>query len=573
MVTRQFFILLLLAIGVAHPAFALSKIEASVDRNPVMEGEYFVLNISVDDEVDTGKLDTSALLKDFIVGRTSVSRSTQIMNFDAVKETRWQVLLAPKKQGQLTIPAFSIDGVSSSPIPLKVVETGSQPAQMNNLFIDAKVSTDEAYVGQLITYKVKLYLAVELQRGVLSAPVIEGAQIKQIGEDRDGSEIVDGRRYRVIERTYGIIPDLPGQVNIKGATFAGDVLVESQRRGGMFGFNESRPMQAGAPSLTVQVNPAPTSFQGQWLVADLVALKENFPEDIKKFTVGSPITRTITLLASNADENSLPDIVQTLPDELKSYPEKPQRQTFVRDAQIVSQYSITSAIVPSKAGTFTLPEIKVPWWNPRLKRQETATLPARTIIVEGGAVSDTPAQPTWETNSAADKGWSWLTTVFAALWLVTLVAWIITLVAWRRALKNQTAAPIAVNSSISSAQSVTASGLKGLEQACASGDVSRIMLQLQRYFSELQQTPMTLDKIAEQSPQLAAAIQQLQIKAYSAKADKSHHTDSANTSSANSNNTNSHLSAECTALLNAVKACEHKHSNTKSAPLSPLNPK
>ncbi|MGE6453510.1 BatD family protein [Shewanella baltica] len=569
MVIRQFFILLLLAIGVAHPAFALSKIEASVDRNPVMEGEYFVLNISVDDEIDTGKLDTSALLKDFIVGRTSVSRSTQIMNFDAVKETRWQVLLAPKQKGQLTIPAFTIDGISSAPIPLKVVETGSQPAQMNNLFIDAKVSTDEAYVGQLITYKVKLYLAVELQRGVLSAPVIEGAQIKQIGEDKDGSEIVDGRRYRVIERTYGIIPDLPGQVNIKGATFAGDVLVESQRRGGMFGFNESRPMQAGAPSLTVQVNPAPTSFQGQWLVADLVVLKENFPEDIKEFTVGSPITRTMTLLASNADENSLPDIVQTLPNELKSYPEKPQRQTFVRDAQIVSQYSITSAIVPSKAGTFTLPEVKVPWWNPHLKRQETATLPARTIVVTGGAVTDTPAQAAWQANSAADNNDSWMIKVFAALWLITLVAWIITLIAWRRALKKPSAAPTTINASMSSAQSVNVAGLQGLEQACASGDVSRIMLQLQRYFSELQQAPMTLDKIAEQSPQLAKAIQQLQIAAYSAKANANSHTDSANTNSADTNK----LTAECAALLNAVKACDHKHSNPKSVPLSPLNPK
>ncbi|MCS6101121.1 BatD family protein [Shewanella baltica] len=569
MVIRQFFILLLLAIGVAHPAFALSKIEASVDRNPVMEGEYFVLNISVDDEIDTGKLDTSALLKDFIVGRTSVSRSTQIMNFDAVKETRWQVLLAPKQKGQLTIPAFTIDGISSAPIPLKVVETGSQPAQMNNLFIDAKVSTDEAYVGQLITYKVKLYLAVELQRGVLSAPVIEGAQIKQIGEDKDGSEIVDGRRYRVIERTYGIIPDLPGQVNIKGATFAGDVLVESQRRGGMFGFNESRPMQAGAPSLKVQVNPAPTSFQGQWLVADLVVLKENFPEDIKEFTVGSPITRTMTLLASNADENSLPDIVQTLPNDLKSYPEKPQRQTFVRDAQIVSQYSITSAIVPSKAGTFTLPEVKVPWWNPHLKRQETATLPARTIVVTGGAVTDAPAQASWQANSAADNNGSWMIKVFAALWLITLVAWIITLIAWRRALKNQSAAPTTINASMSSAQSVNVAGLQGLDQACASGDVSRIMLQLQRYFSELQQAPMTLDKIAEQSPQLAQAIQQLQIAAYSAKADANSHTDSANTNCADTNK----LTVECAALLNAVKACEHKYSNPKSAPLSPLNPK
>jgi len=347
------------------------------------------------------------------------------------------------------------------------------------------------------------------------------------------------------------------------------VLVESQRRGGMFGFNESRPMQAGAPSLTVQVNPAPTNFQGQWLVADLVVLKENFPEDIKEFTVGSPITRTITLLASNADENSLPDIVQTLPNELKSYPEKPQRQTFVRDAQIVSQYSITSAIVPSKAGTFTLPEVKVPWWNPRLKRQETATLPARTIVVIGGAVTDAPAQASWQANSAADNNDSWMIKVFAALWLTTLVAWIITLIAWRRALKNQSAAPTAINASMSSAQSVNVAGLQGLEQACASGDVSRIMLQLQRYFSELQQAPMTLDKIAEQSPQLAQAIQQLQIAAYSAKADANSHTDSANTNSADTNK----LTVECAALLNAVKACEHKHSNPKSAPLSPLNPK
>ncbi|PTA49801.1 hypothetical protein C9I43_04325 [Shewanella morhuae] len=553
MVIRQFFILLLLAIGVVNPAFALTKIEATVDRNPVMLGEYFVLNISVDDEIDTGKLDTSALLRDFIVGRTSVSRSTQIMNFDAVKETRWQVLLAPKQKGQLTIPAFSIDGINSAPIPLQVVESGGQPAQMKNLFIDAKVSTDEAYVGQLITYKVKLYLAVELQRGVLSAPVIEGGQIKQVGEDKDGSEIVDGRRYRVIERTYGIIPDLPGQINIKGATFAGDVLVESQRRGGMFGFNESRPMQAGAPSLTVQVNPAPASFLGQWLVADLVVLKETFPEDITEFTVGSPITRTITLLASNADENSLPDINQTLPDELKLYPEKPQRQTFVREAQIVSQYSISSAIVPSKAGTFTLPEINIPWWNPHLKREETATLPARTIVVKGGAITDTPTAPAWQANSTADNNNSWMVKAFAALWLITLVVWIITLIAWRRALKNQVTAPIALNS----APAATISGLHSLEKACASGDVGHIMLQLQRYFSELEQTPMTLDKIAEQSLPLAEAIQQLQLAAYSA----------------NANNANPHLSAQCAALLNAVKTYQRQHSKPKSVALSPLNPR
>ncbi|WP_297897270.1 BatD family protein [Shewanella sp.] len=562
MVKKHFFILLLLVIGALSPAYALTKLEASVDRNPVMEGEYFVLNISADDELDTGKLDTSILLKDFIVGRTSVSRSTQIMNFDAVKETRWQVLLAPKQKGQLTIPSFSIDGVSSAEIPLKVVESGSQPMQANNLFIDAKVSTDEAYVGQLITYKVKLYLAVELQRGVLNAPVVEGAQIKQIGEDKDGSEIVDGRRYRVIERTYGIIPDLPGQVNIKGATFSGDVLVESQRRGGMFGFNESRPMQAGAPSLTVQINPPPESFQGQWLVADLVALKENFPEEINEFTVGSPITRTITLLASNADENSLPDIVPALPSELKSYPEKPQRQTFVRDAQVISQYSITSAIVASKAGTFTLPEVKVPWWNPRLKRQETATLPARTIIVKGGVSTDVPPAPAWQANSAADSGGTWLTKVFAALWLVTLILWVITLIAWRRA-RNPQALIHHDQPEIASV-----SGLRGLEQACAQGQASDILQQLQQYFSQMHGCAMTLDKIASLSPALSQAISQLQQSAYGAQA-KSAHAKSAQAEASQSTD----LKVAISALLTAVKAYDKRPSSNTHLSLSPLNPR
>ena len=551
MVIRQFFILLILCIAVINPAFALSKLEASVDRNPVMEGEYFVLNVSADDEVDTGKLDTSILLKDFIVGRTSVSRSTQIMNFDAVKETRWQVLLAPKQKGQLTIPSFSIDGVSSAEIPLRVVEAGAQPEQAKNLFIDAKVSTDEAYVGQLITYKVKLYLAVELQRGVLNAPVIEGAQIKQIGEDKDGSEIIEGRRYRVIERTYGIIPDLPGQVNIKGATFSGDVLVESQRRGGMFGFNESRPMQAGAPSLSIQVEPAPTSFQGQWLVADLVALKESFPEDVKEFTVGSPITRTLTLLASNADENSLPDIAQNLPSELKSYPEKPQRQSFVRDAQIVSQYSITSAIVPSKAGTFTLPEVKVPWWNPHLKRQEMATLPARTIQVKGGAVVDTPIEPNWQANTSTNSESHWSANLFALLWLVTLVAWAVTFVAWRRALKRQTT----VNTPVAAQPLTLGSGLKGLEQACAKGNVSDILQQLQQYYSEQAARPMTLDKIAAQSSELAEAIRQLQALAYGGKT-----------------NSDAQLASAAKALLSAVKSGKLHPMAQQSTPLRPLNP-
>ncbi len=174
MVTRLIPLLLLCLLPLK--ALALTQLQASVDRNPVTESEYFMLSVVADDELEAQALDTSALLKDFIVGRTSVSRSTQIINFDARKETRWQVMLAPKTTGQVTIPALSIDGVSSDAIELKVMPAGSRPEAQKNLFLRTSISAKEAYVGQLLTYKVKLFLAVELQRGVLSAPSISGAR-------------------------------------------------------------------------------------------------------------------------------------------------------------------------------------------------------------------------------------------------------------------------------------------------------------------------------------------------------------------------------------------------------------
>ncbi|WP_244859217.1 BatD family protein [Shewanella dokdonensis] len=291
MVKLRFPLWLLLATLLPLKALALTELQASVDKNPVPQGEYIALTVTADDDLQSQALDTSALLKDFIVGRTSVGRSTQIINFDTRKETRWQILIAPKQLGQVTIPAFDINGVKSNPIQLQVVDSSSQPQQMKNLFLRTSISSDEAYVGQLLTYKVKLYLAVDLQRGVLSTPNIEGAQIKQIGDDKDSNEIVNGRRYRVIERTYSIIADNPGKLMINGVNFSGDVLMNSPSSG-MFSFQESRPVQAQGDSLVVSINPIPKSYVGDWLVADLVALRKT-GKIIKAMRPGNPLPETL----------------------------------------------------------------------------------------------------------------------------------------------------------------------------------------------------------------------------------------------------------------------------------------
>lgn len=546
MVIRSLLTFALLALLLSNPAYALTKVETSVDKNPAIEGEYLVLTIKADDNIDNANLDTTALLKDFIVGRTSVSRSTQIMNFDASKETRWQILLAPKKAGIVTIPALTIDNVSSAPISLQVASAGSQPEQMKNLFIRASLSSEEAYVGQLITYKVKLYLAVELQRGVLSAPNIEGAQLKQLGDDNDTTELLDGRRYRVIERTYSIIADKPGTLLLSGASFSGDVLVEASRRGGMFSFNESRPMQAKAAPDEITILPIPKHFHGKWLVSDLVVLKEEWPEDgsDKPIEIGTPITRNISLLASNTDDTSLPEIDIPLPDSFKTYPEKPQRQTFVREKQVVSQLTQTTAIVPTQAGTYTLPEITVPWWNSRTKKQEVATLPERTItVVSSGNTSDITPPPISTTIETATGFWPYLTTLFALLWLTTLFL-------WRRQYQTLTTGIAKKTVATANAKPRDQTGLSQLESACQQGQPGAIILALQGYFSQQYAYEMTLTEIASLSDDLKRAINELQRSAYG----------------------QHQLALDTKALLMAVKRAPLKHPLASQSALAPLNP-
>ncbi|ABV87925.1 BatD family protein [Shewanella pealeana] len=507
MVIRHIFLLAIIALTAAFPASAITSLQASVDRNPVMEGESLILTVTADDDLNSGKLDTSKLLKDFIVGRTSISRSKQIMNFDASNETRWQVLLSPKNIGTVTIPAFTIDGISSNPISLSVVKTGSQPQQMKDIFMRANLSSKQAYVGQMLTYKVKLYLALELQRGVLNAPNLEGAQIKQLGEDKDSTDVVNGRRYRVIERNYAIVADQPGELTIDGASFAGDVMVQSRRNGAMFSFNESRPTQTQAPKMTVLIKPIPADYHGQWLVSDLVVLKEDWPETQTEFKVGDPITRTINLLASNADETSLPDIVIKSPSALKAYPEKPQRNTFLRDNQMVSQLTQTTAIVATQAGTYTLPEIKVPWWNPHLNKQQFATLPARTITVTGGAAIE-PIQPQITTPSSNTHAgfWPWISLVLGCLWVITLLLW----------LKERRNKQVAPNIESSAKAPLAVSGLTNLQTACHTKDPTGVLNALTRYYGELYQRPMTLSQIAATDINLSDCINQLQQAAYGA---------------------------------------------------------
>ena len=142
-------------------ALSLEHVSASIDANPVIQGESFILEIVADDEVSISAFDSSSLLQDFIVGRTSTTTGTRMVNGSTTRETRWSTVLVPKKLGKIIIPAFDIENKKTAPIAVVVIEPSNKEAQQQrDIYITSEISSKEVYVQQQLTLKIKLYVGV-----------------------------------------------------------------------------------------------------------------------------------------------------------------------------------------------------------------------------------------------------------------------------------------------------------------------------------------------------------------------------------------------------------------------------
>ncbi|WP_155695495.1 BatD family protein [Psychrosphaera haliotis] len=369
------------------------ELNASVDRNPVMERESFVLKIEANDSVNTNDLDLSSLQKTgFIVGRTATGSQTQIINGSIQKSTTWSVVLTAKQQGTYAIPALKLANASTSPIEVNVVRAStSKNYKDESIFIKNTLETNNLYVQQSVKLTTKLYISpqVQLQSGSLSEPTLDGALIQQQGKDKDATEIINGIRYRVIERIYTITPQSSGDFTVVSPTFNGDVTAPSRRRSAFSSFSQSKPVTAFGQDFTINVQPIPTSYTGVWLPSSIVQLNEEWSPSKDTFDVGEPITRTITLTALNVNEEQLPEVSGQYPANVKVYPDQSKTHSVVRQNALVSQRITSEAVVANAPGTYTFPEVKVTWFNTKTKRQDVATLPAKTITVVGNEITST----------------------------------------------------------------------------------------------------------------------------------------------------------------------------------------
>ena len=498
------------------------EVNAEIDKNPVIVDESFTLTVTANDDVPRNAFRSDALLNTFIVGATSVDRSTSIINGQMERQTRWRVNLIARRAGQFEIPSFNIDGVRTSPIVVDVIEPSTSPSERGPVFMTTEIDNHTPYVQQQVRYTVRLHLAQTLENGSISPPDVANADIQQASNDDDQQEIIDGQRYRVITRTYFITPRRSGELVIQGSRFDGQVRDTSSRSFATF----SRPQHVAtlAPDVTLSVQPQPSDYPGHWLPSEQVVLTEEWDTD-RRLIVGEPINRHITLTAQGVRDEQLPDIQVEYPAGLRFYPERTDRDSFSRQGQRVAQAQFRGVIIPAHAGTFELPSIDIQWWDVNAEQVRTASIPARTIEVfaPAGGIESPLAQehqPDLTTPVGVDNpsvapshsfGWVIGVALLAVLWLATLV---IALVLWRR-LKNTS-----LTSNHHGDQLVPATSresLRLLKQACQRNDATAAYTALNAWLTTTELNASSPSQLSEvsQNEMLTNAINSLEASLFS----------------------------------------------------------
>lgn len=476
-------LIIILISGLSGQVLA-ATVKAQVDRNPVSLDESFQLTLTVEGSVD-GEPDLEVLKKDFDIIGHNQSNNIQIINGSVSRQSQWSLTLMPKSVGTLTIPALTVGNNSSKAIVMTITQPSATTRDVADVFLEVEVNNREAYVQEQLLYTVRLYRSVGLASASLSEPPLTGVEavIEKLGDDVEFDIQNNGRTLRVVERRYAIFPQQSGHLVIEPVVFKGQIVQPSTRFRANPLLQNTRSKRLRSESLDIQVKAIPAGFATRaWLPARKVTLSETWQDSPPIFRVGEVVTRTITLNAEGLTAAQLPEIDITMPDGIKYYSDRAALDEQKKSTGISSSRQQKLAIIPAQAGNYTLPEIRLEWWNTTANRSELLRLPQRTITVAAAAAENTvpltaaaEAEGEPAMTSGAVAASPWITAAAAGFWpwlsLALTIAWLSTYFIMRASNRRLQNNYTAVSGQQPQQFSGNLSGaLKTLRQACNNND-------------------------------------------------------------------------------------------------------
>ena len=413
----------------AHGEAGARSLDARLDRSPVHDDETVRLIVEADTQGAGLEPDLAPLRRDFEILGQSTSTHVSIANGARNVRTEWTIELAPRRPGRFTIGPLRVGTMTSPAIELEVLSSSSAAARSaRDVFLKVEVAPREVYVQAQLVCVLRVYRAAEFLEAKLSEFDPGRAVTHRLGRDSTYSKVIDGRRYRVIERRFAVFPQASGPLTLPG--FRLDARIAEPGAASTMGslFGEGRRVRIETQPVEVVVKPRPRGDAAPWLPATAVAFDAQWPEEPPRLVVGEPVTWTMRLDATGVAGEQLPPIELPELDGVRVYPDQPSVATRTGADAVRGERVQRVALVPGAAGTLAIPEMRVQWWDVEADAPRTAVIPARTLSVAPAPVSAAAPRPALvappATPETSARRWQIVSAVLAVAWLATLAAFV-----------------------------------------------------------------------------------------------------------------------------------------------------
>lgn len=381
-------------------------------------------------ELNAGGSNFSApQISDFrVLGGPNQSTSMQYINGSMTQSISFSYILEAKKEGEFTIAPATIEAngntITSNEVKIRVVkgqpstntQGGGQKSNQNtsgnpnDLFARIEVSKRNAFLGEQITAKLKIYTRVSIVNfDDWKMPSFEGFWQKEINANQQiqlQNEVIDGVMYQTgLIKQVLLYPQKSGELTINPMELSVVVRERAAGRGRsvfdqFFGGYQDSKRPVTSNSVTINVKPYPGSkpndFSG---LTGKLRLKATLD---KAQTKSNEAVNLKVTVSGDGNLYQLQPLDIEFPPDIEVYDPKTSDNIKANTSGISGSRTFEYVLIPRYAGEFKIGPFSVSYFDPASKSFKTERQDAFDLIVEKGEGEEASASPGYNITNKED---------------------------------------------------------------------------------------------------------------------------------------------------------------------------
>lgn len=387
-------------------------VRAFLDRNSVFVGQQFTLSVEVSVSGASGSREPRLPpMEEFatFLGRRS-SQQFRLVNGRMSTSRTFSFHFQATREGEFEIGAVQVqlDGKVHKTAPLQIrISRAGQPAPaprggrrpagtaaQSDLFVRATADRERVYRNQALVVTYKIYTRVEVSSyGISKQAETAGFWVEDYPQPRQphtGTEVIDGRRYRVAQiKKMALFPTGAGEKEVGPLVLECRVRIRGGSRdpfrgffsGDLFGREVTR--QVASYPLRVQVLPLPREGRPPKFQGAVGNFSISGQLDKSEVKANEALSLKVRISGSgNLAGLSEPEIA--FPSSFEVYPPKVEQQIRRDPGGISGEKTFEYVLIPRRPGPVRLEPVELAYFDPDSDAYRVSRTPELSVHVAPG---------------------------------------------------------------------------------------------------------------------------------------------------------------------------------------------